>query len=142
MGVMCLEFAMIVLRSIAVWLVLILAEALHGIARVTWLEPIVGDLRARQIGVFTGAMLILSIALLFIRWLRVARRWQLVAIGWLWLALTISFEVVLGRSILHYSWERILSDYNLLRGGLLPIGLVILTLSPLIAAKVQKVELS
>jgi hypothetical protein len=39
----------------------------------------------------------------------------------------------------HASWSRIASDYNLLRGGLLPIGLLVLTAAPLIAAKIRHV---
>lgn len=40
--------------------------------------------------------------------------------------LALASGIGLNRS-LGYSWKRILSDYNLLKGGLLPLGLVILT---------------
>ena len=53
-----------------------------------------------------------------------------------WVILTLIFEVSLGR-LLHLSWERILSDYNLLKGGLMPIGLILTAFSPLAAAKVR-----
>jgi hypothetical protein len=48
--------------------------------------------------------------------------------------------IVLRRFIFAYSWEQIAADYNLLNGGLMPIGLVLLTLSPLIAAKIRGVS--
>ena len=35
------------------------------------------------------------------------------------------------------SWERIASDYDVPHGGLLPFGLIVLTLWPLIAAKLR-----
>jgi hypothetical protein len=35
------------------------------------------------------------------------------------------------------SWERLAADYNVLEGGLLPFGMLVLLLSPLIAAKVR-----
>jgi hypothetical protein len=72
-------------RAVAIWGVIILAEVVHGIARTLFLQPIVGDFRARQIAVFTGSA--------------------------------------------HWS------DYNLLQGGLLPIGLLVLTVAPLLAAR-------
>ena len=56
-------------RAVAIWGGIILAEVAHGIARVLILEPIAGDFRARQIGVFTGSAIILGIALASIRWL-------------------------------------------------------------------------
>ena len=40
-------------RAIAIWIVLILAEILHGIARGILLVPHVGEFRSNQIGVFT-----------------------------------------------------------------------------------------
>jgi hypothetical protein len=39
------------------------AEILHRIARTVLLVPYVGDLQSRQIGVFTGSLIILAIAL-------------------------------------------------------------------------------
>jgi hypothetical protein len=128
---------MVFLRSLVVWLVIILAEVLHGIARTVWLSPLVGDFKARQIAVFTGSAIILTIAIIFIRWIRAGNVLQLLGVGFLWLALTLGFEIVLGRLVMGYSWERVTSDYNLFKGGLLPIGLVVLTLSPALAAKVR-----
>ena len=51
--------------------------------------------------------------------------------------LTLVFEVGLGRLVMDYSWERIMSDYNILRGGLLSIGMVVLLLAPLLTAKLR-----
>ncbi|GET39314.1 conserved hypothetical membrane protein [Microseira wollei NIES-4236] len=130
---------MMFLRGIVIWLVLMFAEILHGTARTLWLAPYVGDFRARQISVFTGSILMLIIAIAFVRALHASRASQLLAIGLLWLLLTIAFEIGLGRFVFAYSWERIASEYNLLAGGLMPIGLVVLTLSPLIAGKVRGV---
>ena len=124
------------LRGLVVWIVIIFAEVLHGTARVVWLEPLVGDFKARQICVFTGMAIILAIASGFIRWIQATSTAQLLGVGVLWLGLTVGFEILLGR-LLGLSWERIGSDYNLLHGGLMPIGLFVLTLSPFIAAKVR-----
>jgi hypothetical protein len=128
---------MIFLRSIIVWLAMMAAETLHGTARILWLAPYVGDLYARQLSFFTGTILILAIATLFVPWLRASRFSQLLGIGVLWAILTLAFEIGLGRLILGYSWERVLADYNLSQGGLMSIGLVTLTCSPLIAARIR-----
>jgi hypothetical protein len=49
------------------------------------------------------------------------------------------FEIAFGRYVAHAPWSRIASDYDLLHGGLLPIGMLVLTAAPLIAAKFQHV---
>ena len=126
---------MIIKRGIAVWLVLIFAETLHGITRRILLEPYVGDFRARQVGVFTGSVIFFAIALASVRWIRATRASQLLGVGVLWLLLTVAFEVSFGRFVLGYSWKRVSSDYDLFGGGLLPLGLAVLTASPLAAGK-------
>jgi hypothetical protein len=127
---------MIFLKGLAVWCVIILAETLHGTIRTLWLAPTIGDLPARQVSFFTGVVLILTIATLFIQWLH-ASYFQLFAVGVLWATLTLLFEIGLGRLILDYSWEHIWADYNLFQGGLMTFGLVVLIFAPLIATKLR-----
>jgi hypothetical protein len=122
-----------------VWLFIILVEVLHGIARTLFLAPLIGDFRARQVAVFTGSLLILVIAISFIRWIRPADAGDAVRVGAVWLVLTLAFEIGFGRYVAHAPWSRIASDYHLLRGGLLPIGLVVLTAAPFIAARFRRV---
>ena len=129
----------IVARGVAVWVCIIIVEVVHGIARTVFLAPIVGDFRARQIAVFTGSCLILLVATASIAWLRPASTREAARIGILWLVLTLTFEVAFGRYVAHASWTRIASDYDLLHGGLLPIGLLVLTAAPLIASKVRHI---
>ena len=128
------------LRGVAVWLCIIIVETLHGIARTMFLAPALGDFQARQVAVFTGSFLILVVAISLIRWIRPTDAGQAVRVGMLWLVLTLVFEIAFGRYIVRASWARIASDYNLLRGGLLPLGLLVLTAAPLIAAKVRHVR--
>jgi len=92
---------------------------------------------ARQIGVLIGSAIILGIAVLLIGWIRPTSERALLAIGALWLVLTLAFEFGLGHA-LGRSWDSLLADYDLTRGGLLSIGMVVLALSPWIAAQVQK----
>ena len=127
----------ICIRALVVWLVIIVAEILHGIVRAVALVPIVGEFRSNQIGVFTGSLIILVIAWLSIRWTGASRNSDLIMVGSLWLALTLAFELLFGRLVMNLSWQRLLADYNLLAGGLMPLGLLVLLFAPLIASKVH-----
>lgn len=84
----------IAIRAVTVWLVLICAEILHGIARGVFLVPHVGEFRSSQIGVFTGSLIILIVALVFVRWIGPSKTSGLLGVGVLWLGLTLSFEFV------------------------------------------------
>ena len=126
-----------ILRGTLIWLVLILAEIVHGILRAIVIVPLVGEFRSNQIGVFSGSAIILEIAYVTIRWIGAKRVSELLLVGLIWLLLTVVFEVLIGRFVVGYSWERIASDYNLLNGGLMPLGLLVLFLSPMIASKLH-----
>lgn len=126
------------LRAFAVWLVIIVADSLHGTLRELLLAPRVGELRAHQIAVFTGSILIVSIAIACARWLQVRDTAVLIRIGLMWVVLTVAFEIALGRLVLNFSWTRIAADYDLARGGLMGFGLLALTLAPLIGARLRR----
>jgi hypothetical protein len=127
----------IFVRALLIWIVLICAEIVHGILRAILLVPIVGEFRSNQIGVFTGSAIILAIAYFTIRWIGAKRTTELLTVGLTWLLLTVAFEVWFGRFVMGLPWERIASDYNVLNGGLMPLGLLFLFLSTMIASKLR-----
>lgn len=120
-------------RACIVWLLIILLESLSGTLRELFVKPLLGDLPARQLGVATGSLLILLLAWRSATWLNARSLRAQFAVGGLWLALTLAFELSLGLA-LGMNSERLLSDYDLTRGGLMGIGLLILLLAPAIGA--------
>jgi hypothetical protein len=128
---------MLLLRAFAVWLALIAVETVHGILRAVLLVPLIGDLPARQVGVPIGSLLVFAVACLFIRWIAARTTLQLLGVGLLWVVLTVSFEVGLGRLVLDLPWDRITEDYDPTRGGFLGFGLLFMVVSPLLAAWVR-----
>ncbi|MEQ1903769.1 MAG: hypothetical protein ABL888_06270 [Pirellulaceae bacterium] len=124
-------------KAIIVWLIIVAAETLHGILRQLYLAPQIGDLPARQVGVFIGSGIILGVACLFIRWINPKTYTQQFLIGLLWVVLIAVFEFSLGFA-LGYSRERMLEDYDLSRGGLMGGGLLFLLFAPMIAARLRQ----
>ena len=120
-------------RALLIWLILIAVEFVHGILRAIFLVPVVGDFQSRQIGVFTGSILILAVAYLLVPWLNVAQNKSLVSIGILWVGLTVAFEFSFGHFVFGRSWGDLASDYNFFRGGFLLIGMAVLMFAPLMA---------
>ncbi|MHB1038471.1 MAG: hypothetical protein ACYC35_22340 [Pirellulales bacterium] len=68
-------------RALAIGFILIAAEILHGIVRGILLVPRVGEFQSSQIGVFSGALIILVIALVGVRWIGATRPCQLLGLG-------------------------------------------------------------
>jgi hypothetical protein len=126
----------ILLRGFAVWLLIALAETVHGTVRTIFLKPVVGDLPSRQLGLITGSMMILLIAFLTIRWIGATAIRQQLLVGLVWLIPMLCFEIGVGRAF-GMSWERILADYLPWQGGYMVLGMTILFLSPLITARLR-----
>jgi hypothetical protein len=123
-------------RATLTWMLIILAETLHGAIRTVFIAPHIGDLRARQWGVLVGSGIIFAIAWLCIRWIGARSRGALLGVGLGWVVLTVIFEVALGRA-LGASWDRILSDYNPARGGFMMLGVAFMAVAPLLAARTR-----
>ncbi len=128
----------LVARGTIIWLLLIAAEIVHGVIRGILLQPWVGQFRANQIGVFTGSAIILGIAYFTVNWVGVKTRTQALLTGAIWLVLTVAFEILFGMFVMRLSWRQLAESYNLPEGGLMPIGLLLLFLSPLIALKFRQ----
>lgn len=123
------------LRALAVWLLIIVAESVQGSLRRLLMDPDF-EFVIRQGSVITGALVIFAITWFSLRWMRIRTAGGALAVGGLWIALTVAFEFALGRA-LGLSWPRILEDYDVLRGGLMPIGLAFMALSPWIVWRLQ-----
>jgi hypothetical protein len=117
-----------VARAILVWLLIIAAESVLGSLRHIFVPEAVAFL-ARQASVVVSVAMIFAISWLTAPWMRLRGLGQALAVGIGWVALTLAFELGLGR-LTGASWPRILSDYDLRNGGLMPLGLILMALTP------------
>lgn len=124
-------------RAILIWLLIALAEVAQGTMRVKLLNPRVGDHRARQIAVFTGSGLIFLITWLTFGWIGIWTETQAIGVGAMWVMLMTGLEIGFGRWVFHLKWRKILEDFDLRRGRLLVLGMVILLLSPWLVGKMK-----
>jgi hypothetical protein len=125
--------ASIGLRAIEVWVFISAVEVVHGVARIALLEPLIGDFPARQVAVFSGSALIVGTTFLFRGWMGTTSIRDCLFVGGMWVLLTIVSEIVLGKVVFEVSWSRIYEDYDLVHGGLMPFGLIVMFLAPLTA---------
>lgn len=124
-------------RALALWAVIIGAETVHGVLRQWLLVPIAGDVRARQIGIVIGSLIVFAVAFAFSRWLGARTVRAQLGVGLAWVVLTVAFEVALG-VLLGLSRERMLADYDVTEGGLLAFGLAFMLVAPWLAARARR----
>lgn len=117
-------------RTFAVWLAIIAAETVNGIAREIFITPQVGDTMARQISFGIALVLILAIAYLSAPMFSALTNTGRILVGVVWAVLTFCFEVFLIGSLAGISTERIIADYDPRQGGLMAFGLLYLIAAP------------
>jgi len=125
----------VLLRALVVWLLIIVAESVQGGLRRVLTGP-EAEFVVRQGSVLIGALVIFAITWFNLGWLRIRTAGGALAVGAFWVVLTLGFELGLGR-LLGYGWDRILSDYDLLHGGLMPLGLLAMALTPWLARRLK-----
>jgi hypothetical protein len=124
------------LRAILAWMLIIAVEVGHGILRRLLVTPWLGEHRANQWGVLVAVGLTLAVAIALSRWIGARRAGSLLLIGLMWSGLTFLFEIGVGLAV-GYDPSRIAADYDIVRGGLMPLGLCAMLLTPLAAAKLR-----
>jgi len=119
------------------WLLLVVIAILNGILRQVGYSKLVGELTAHQISTLTGIILMG----LYIWWLtgfwKIESSGQAVAIGLIWLGMTVVFEFVFGHYVMGHPWKKLFHDYNLLEGRVWVFVLIWTTIAPLLFYKLR-----
>lgn len=120
-------------RSLIVWCVLLVVAVANGGLREAVFVPRLGPGLAHQVSSLVGSAAIILVTVLALPWIAppdTRAAWQ---IGLLWILLVAAFEFLAGHYLFGHPWERLLADYNLLRGRLWILVLVSTLVAPRVA---------
>lgn len=124
------------------WLPLVVIAIANGTFRQIVFQQSLGELHAHQLSTAIGIILFG----VYIYW--VIRRWkpetmnETIRIGMLWMILTITFELALGRLVLSRDWSLLLRDYNLCEGRVWILVLIWVALAPSVFFKLSNKHIS
>ena len=123
----------LLLPATGFWLLLATIATAAGIARELVLVPLVGELRAHQLGtvLVTGAFL--TAIWMFVSRMRLSPG-EALAAGTGWLLGAIAFEFGFGHYVDGLSWSRLLSDYDISKGRLLLLVWIAVGAGPFVIA--------
>jgi hypothetical protein len=103
---------------------------LNGNLRVRLLQSRYGKNRAKQIGFFTAIIIIYTICWFSISWVNPSNVQDCFLIGLIWTLLMLCVDIYFGRYVFRFKWIKILEDFDLRKGNLLGLGMVLLFLCP------------
>lgn len=121
-------------QAILLWCAIIPLAILNGILRDMWLAKRLNPKAARLLSGIILSAVILGFATLTITWLPPARLPDYLALGGLWLGLTLAFEFSFGRLVARKTWDELLRPYRFKDGDIWPVVLLVVTAAPAAAA--------
>jgi hypothetical protein len=122
----------VIARALAVWCLLLVLAVLNGGVRDTWLSPPLGDAIGRAVSSILLSLVILFATWLTIGWIGPTTARQAMAVGALWVGLTLAFEFGVGHYGFGKSWDELFADYDLLRGRIWILVLLTTLVAPLL----------
>jgi hypothetical protein len=122
-------------RALIVWLLLMGEEALNGLWSMRVLAIWLGDFLAGQVCIFTGSLLILLITYVCISSMGASKTRTLLSVGLVWVGLTLVLEMSVEYLVMARPLQYFVSDFDMFHSGHFPIGLTVVILAPLLAAR-------
>ena len=119
-------------RSTAIWLVILTVAIMNGAFRQGILVPRLGDATGHVISTVLLSGAVLVVTWLTVGWIQPSNYREAWSIGAYWLALTVGFEFLAGHYLFHTPWPVLLADYNVLKGRIWPLVLVLTFSAPAI----------
>jgi hypothetical protein len=126
-------------KYIIAWFPMIVIAIANGLFREKFLANRFNELQAHQIS--TVSMIVLFgvyVWFLFKFWSPISSN-QTLIIGLIWLCLTVIFEFLFGHYVAGHSWERLLQDYNIIKGRVWVLVLIWITIAPYVIYLIQEV---
>jgi hypothetical protein len=118
------------IRYVIAWVPMLFIAVANGALRQFTFGKVMPELRAHQLSTAIGSILIGLFIYAVIRTWAPSSAKQALAIGLIWLLLTVIFEFAFGRLVMHRSWVVLLNDYDLFAGRVWVVFLAWLTISP------------
>jgi hypothetical protein len=122
--------------AIGTWLLFTIFAIINAGIRNIVYKPYIGDLRAHQLSTIIFIIIIFIITYLVLRNTNLnLTTEETLIIGTIWLLFTICFEFLAGHYIFGNSWDKLLADYNILKGRIWSLVLITIFFSPYLTNK-------
>lgn len=124
-------------RAIGVWLVILVLANVNGAVREAVLFARFGQAAGRALSTLILCGIVFFLTWLTIGWIGPTTPADALKIGVLWLALTLAFEFLVGHYVFRQSWPALLEDYDLTRGRIWALALLMVLLAPLLTGRLR-----
>lgn len=119
-----------ILINVLGWLGLLIIAVINGAVRDKVYGPHISELAAHQISCVSGILLFALFIWFFTGLFPIGSQGEAVAIGGMWLVMTLAFEFLFFHYVGGKPWSQLLGDYNMLKGRLWVLVLLWTAVAP------------
>jgi hypothetical protein len=113
---------------------LVILAIINGIIRNSFYSRQLGELLAHQVSTIVFCVTIIAFSYLFFKYSGVTgTKKDYLHIGLMWLFLTVAFEFLFGHFIAGHTWNHLLADYNVFKGRIWILVLIVTATAPSIS---------
>ena len=124
-----------ILKIILGFILIAFIETLNGILRIKVLNKSFSKKLSKFMSFILGSILIFIINLFYIPILGISSQEEAFFIGFTWALLMILYDVFVGKFMFKMSWENIADDFDILKGNLLSLGIILIVFMPIFVFK-------
>ncbi len=124
-------------RVVMLCLALAAAETVHGMIRIAFVAPRLGEARAIKLAGVTGTLLAFALCWVFVPGVGLGTAAAHLGLGCVLAAFMAGFDIAIGRWLARRPWPHIWRDFDPRTGNRLAYGLAALTVIPLVVWSVQ-----
>lgn len=125
--------------TIGTWFLFMVLAIINAIVREGIFSSFLNELRAHQLSTLTLMTIFFIVTYLVLRFSNIhLSSEQAFIMGVIWLILTICFEFLAGHYAFGNSWDKLIADYNILKGRIWILIPLTTLLSPVFANKIIK----
>jgi len=117
-------------KYIVAWFPMIIIAIANGLFREKVLAKRLNELQAHQASTFFMIVLFGIYVWVLLKVWEPESVKQALMIGVFWLLLTVVFEFLFGHYVVGHSWDKLLQDYNIVKGRVWVLVLIWITIAP------------
>lgn len=126
-----------IMRSMVVWMAMLVIASMNGAVREGVLIPRLGDVTGRAISTLVLSALVVLLTWSTIRWIQPRSAAEAWTIGIAWVVLVLAFEFLAGHFLFRKPWPELTQDYNVVQGRIWILVLVTTLVAPRLCASMR-----
>ena len=128
------------LKTIVIWLLLMILAIGNAAVRTTILTPWIGEQIGHIMSTIILCVIIFLVTWFFLLWINPVSARNALCIGLIWFIMTIAFEFMAGHYLFGNSWSKLFADYNIFKGRIWIFVLLTNLLSPRIVFVLRQIK--